>query len=96
MLSISYRISGIHNRTYRCHSTTAIDGASDVTAIDIDEGVAGYHTRLRVPEIYTVNLIGVRTATGTIDVTTAELSLGSNCFVRTEIIPRIIRYRRSP
>ena len=92
--AVFYRLmlSLARNRTYRRHSTTAIDGASDVAAIDVDEGVTTYHTRLRVVVLFTIiTRIGIRTTTGTIDVTTVELSLGSNCFVRTEIIIRIIR-----
>ena len=91
--SFIYRccISSIQDITYRSHSTSAIDRAPDVTAGDVDHGTTTYHASSRVVMLLTVSTdIGVRTTTGTIDVTTVTLNLPLKRLV-CERIPRIIR-----
>ena len=84
-----FMLSLAHNRTHRCHSTTAIDRASDVSASNVNEGVATYHARLRVVVLFTIiTRIGIRTTTGTIDVTTVQLNILFKILIR-EAIPRI-------
>ena len=63
---------GAHHR----HGTAAIDRAYDVTAGNVDEGVAAHQTRLRVVVFLTINTgVGVNTATSAIDITTQRLRI---------------------
>ena len=90
MFSYACCICGIRDVTHRGHSTSTIDSASNMTALDVDNGTTTNKARLRVVMLLTViSPIGVRTTTGSIDVTSICTDILIDGII-IEVPPRII------